>query len=711
MALHHVRTLKGRWRSTANLPLALLLLALCTLFLFGADRGHFYRPGGHHDSGTAQVLTLAENLSPEHGFVRFYGLELDEDGQPAPAHFYNRFPIGGYALIKLAILPFGDDLSAKILAGRMLMLAFFGAAAVLAYLALARITASRWIACAATALALSTRFCLYYSDMVSVEVSVDLFAVMLVFHALTIYVQEGRFRQLLAKTCVALLLGWHVYALLLPFIVFSLAVEMFRTHAQARRAPLPARVRRLAGVLFLGRPTALGAVALAFGSLVLGLQLISEWASQSGAAPSNEFSTFESMLVRTGIDSSSFAHPQISQKLAWPNFLEDQLQALGSAVLPFAIPGYASALPSGRSFALQLGGYSNAEAMFEGMSLVAIVALAICFVGLRFAREKLLLATLTVFGFVWSLPMRHSTAFHEFERVFYVGVPLTLFSLALLYLRRLSGEPLMARFAGVALLAFVYSSWQMSRVAYDVEQADLDRETLADFQAIRGLTHGGVTGIVSKEGFGTSKTGHVPNALRYYLNSRVLVPEGYPFELSVDQQKFNAIDFFLTDERDPVAKTLTPENRRFFLYDKAALVGPFDTLLGDLAARSNFDVYAKGNALTYFKSPCTTEDTAAPFLLHVYPENATDLPEHRREDGFDDLDFAFGEHGGTAFMAGATLACAVEVRLPTYAKEQVRTGQFDRQGQTFSTIWSASFSLREPLPARHKGTEDAEILD
>ena len=53
----------------------------------------------------------------------------------------------------------------------------------------------------------------------------DLFGVMLTFHGMVVFVQEGRFRQLLVKTCVALLIGWHVYAFLLPFIALGSGVN------------------------------------------------------------------------------------------------------------------------------------------------------------------------------------------------------------------------------------------------------------------------------------------------------------------------------------------------------------------------------------------------------------------------------------------------------------------------------------------------------
>ena len=269
----------GGWERSA--ALSLLLLALTTLFLLDNGRGYFYWPG-HHDWISAKNLALAENLAPEYNFALFHRLEPDQDGDPTPSSFYHRFPIGGFALIKLAILPFGDNLSAKILVGRTLMLAFFSAAAVLAYLALSRITGSQWIACAATGLAFSSYYCLLYSNMNCTEVAADLFAVMLVFHALTVFVQEGRFRQLLVKTCIALLLGWHVYALLLPFIVFSLASAMLRHTQFPNAAPLE-RMRHLTGLFFLSRPVALGAVALSFGLLVLLFGLLNEWFALDGA--------------------------------------------------------------------------------------------------------------------------------------------------------------------------------------------------------------------------------------------------------------------------------------------------------------------------------------------------------------------------------------------------------------------------------------------
>ena len=216
------------------LPPALLLLALASVFAFGNDRSQFYR-SPRNDYISAQTLALAANLSAEHRFLGFLAQRLDRFGEPRYAPLYNRFPIGSHGAVRLAIQPFGDDFPRAIRAARLLMLAFFAAAAVLACLALARLLGDRRIAAAATLLAFSPYYLLHYNDMVSSEVA-SLFGVMLVFHGMVLYAQEGRFRQLLPKTAVAVLLGWHVLGLITPFVLLALGRELLESRADGADA-------------------------------------------------------------------------------------------------------------------------------------------------------------------------------------------------------------------------------------------------------------------------------------------------------------------------------------------------------------------------------------------------------------------------------------------------------------------------------------------
>ena len=171
------------------MPLLLLLLALSTVFLFGNDRGQFYR-SAHHNGVSGNHLAVAANLSPEHDFLLFYYQTLDKDGTPSYVP-YNRFPLGGYALIKLAMLPFDNDLSAQIHAARVMFLLFFAASAVLAYLSVRRLTANRWIALTASLLAFSSYYLLYYNDMTATENGLSLFGALLTFHGMVLFVQQG----------------------------------------------------------------------------------------------------------------------------------------------------------------------------------------------------------------------------------------------------------------------------------------------------------------------------------------------------------------------------------------------------------------------------------------------------------------------------------------------------------------------------------------
>ena len=106
---------------------------------------------------------------------------------------------------------------------------------------------------------------------------------------------------------------------------------------------------------------------------------------------------------------------------------------------------------------------------------------------------------------------------------------------------------------------------------------------------------------------------------------------------------------------------------------------------GEPVARGVFDVYLADGALVYVKEPCEAADTEYRFFLHITPERVSDLPDERRERGFDNLDFAFFPNG--ALFAGR---CAARATLPEYAIASIRTGQY---ASGVGEIWSAEFAV------------------
>ena len=71
------------------------------------------------------------------------------------------------------------------------------------------------------------------------------------------------------------------------------------------------------------------------------------------------------------------------------------------------------------------------------------------------------------------------------------------------------------------------------------------------------------------------------------------------------------------------------------------------------------------------------------FFLHVVPADLDDLPDARREYGFDNIDFRFDVRG-VQFEG----KCAASVGLPQYAIARITTGQYDGAGRT----WEVEFA-------------------
>ena len=123
----------------------------------------------------------------------------------------------------------------------------------------------------------------------------------------------------------------------------------------------------------------------------------------------------------------------------------------------------------------------------------------------------------------------------------------------------------------------------------------------------------------------------------------------------------------------------------------APLGDPLARLLGDSppAIRSDWDVYLIENSLIYVKKdPCSPQDAEPTFFLHLDPVDMNDLPRHRKQYGFDNLDFAFGNH--RIPIKGEV--CAAVRALPDYAIAAIRTGQYTGEGR----IWEGSFDVVEP---------------
>lgn len=105
---------------------------------------------------------------------------------------------------------------------------------------------------------------------------------------------------------------------------------------------------------------------------------------------------------------------------------------------------------------------------------------------------------------------------------------------------------------------------------------------------------------------------------------------------------------------------------------------------GEPLARSVFDLRLVDGGLVYVKEPCDDADVEPRFFLHVIPERVNDLPEERKEYGFENLDFSFFPNG--VMIEGN---CLARIQLPEYEIARARTGQL-ANGRA---IWTEEFEV------------------
>ena len=641
----------------ARLPFLLLLAALASMVFSWIISGRF---DTLHDLLDGQTLAVAANLSPEHRFLMFFRRFAGADGELL-YDVYNRFPIGTYLLIKTVIAPFGDSAPAQIFAARLLTAALFSGAAVFAYLGLRRLTNQPWIALAATLLAFSSYHALFYGDMIAPDVT-GLFGMMLTFHGMTVFVQEGRFRQLFVKALASILLNWTVMALLLPFTALGLASVIFRAMREKQYSTFADKARAAFAAFVFSRYLWLGLMSLLFCALVMGFNLANEYIALGGEVSLFDLPSVRRMLRRTAIDGAVLVN---NPNIAWLPVIQLQFERVGGASLPYLI------LP-----ALGHGGYEGGARDFGFWIGVAVSAAGL--IGLAFTRHRFVMASALLAGWVWALGVRGSASIlaHEYEALYHIGVPLVVFATVLAAISRWIRRNAIGAAVAAALVVFGVSLLQFARFA-DFEDPSQTAAS-ADLKAIRKITQGASVCVGPMESYWGSI-----HAIDYYLAGSVINSGSVPCPVGPA-----ADPFIIEPARAESGALLTPDNKMAFLYDARKLSEPpHETALKELSSRepiirSNFSVYFDENTLIYAKDPCSGLDKRGYFTLRVHPANNADLPLIASHEDFETFIFRFKDRV-TLFHR----KCLGNVILPDYPIERVRVGQFEGGDK----IWSGFF--------------------
>ena len=117
---------------------------------------------------------------------------------------------------------------------------------------------------------------------------------------------------------------------------------------------------------------------------------------------------------------------------------------------------------------------------------------------------------------------------------------------------------------------------------------------------------------------------------------------------------------------------------------------------------TRFDVWLDGRRLLYVKDRCAFVENV--FFLHVVPVDPDDLPEERKNYGYDNLDFPVfgGDRMRNPPVRRLRMArqCVVARQLPDYAIAAIRTGQTaPMPNGGFKVLWSGEHRFSEHDPA------------
>ena len=459
---------------------------------------------GHHGFLSSHGATLAKNLSGSHNFAMFESVFINSR-EEVSYNSYSRFPVTAFLVIKLFMDIFSPDLSMEIIIARQVMNLFFIGSILFVFLSMYELTKSHITALAVTLFSFSSFYLQYYNDMIFNDTP-TLFGFVMTFHGIVLYHRYRRKKQLFVKAAVGLCLGWHVFSMLLGYILISTIADFYRNRSILR--------------ILKSDEVKLGFFSLAVGFLMLGFNFANE-ASMTGKSIT-EINSFQS--ARSRIGQNDTFQKQYDEYLDWGRFTKDQLHRIGAMSIPYMFK--------------QSGDFQIAGAIILVLSVLG------CF----FAADKLLLFTMLVSGFLWAYPMRGYTFSHDYQSIYYVGIPIVFYYMILNFLKTRASLSL------PFLLLLSIGAFLSTNVTFNQSKAIAAQKVnpvTADFQNIINQTQSGnifyIDGVMSEIAYGY-------HAVEFYLSGNYFT------------QDKDFAEYIVSKNRNYSQLLLTPHNSEIFLF-------------------------------------------------------------------------------------------------------------------------------------------------
>ena len=492
----------------------LLFIGLIVIFF---ENNNISFQQGHHGFLSSHGITLAKNISFENNLLMFHNISIDAQGNQI-FNAYNRFPITSFLILKSAMSLFGNNLELQIMAARYIMVLFYLGSMFLAYLSLRILLKEKILSIVIVLMSFSSFYIQYYNDMIFNDIP-TLFGFLLAFHGLVIYNNDNsKFIQLLVKSLIGISLGWQVYSILLVYIIYSFFIHI-RSKDKNKN-------------IFITKYFKLGFITLVLGIVILSLQLLNE--SKMTNQPLNKIDTVSSMKKRMGTDS------HFDKKHAHILTFDRILQVQSDRIRVMSTPVYVTSH------------YKNTNIYFMIIMTLFIISMFTQYK--KYKNEYNILIIFALSGFIWGLGMNHFTMFHDFQSIYYIGIPIIIYGsiFSFIYNHFKNKKIVMIILLLLSLLTFVNATYTFNKIKD--QKSNRTNFITHDMQIIKDKV--GEKSKICVDG-NVHKVCGGQHACAFYLSGNYL------------QKSFKqaGCDFVISNNRKYNNKPLSSQNKGVFLFE------------------------------------------------------------------------------------------------------------------------------------------------
>lgn len=466
----------------------------------------------HHDWVTTHTLAIISKATPENFFVGYALTFIDDQGN-VNYQYFDRYPVFFSAIVN-QILSLFNTLAEKLYIARQIMNLIFLGTFILAFLILYKLIKNKPLSLAVTLIVFSNPFLLWYKDMVHFD-QPALFGFLLLIYAITLYKVDGlkRFLYLFTFIAVGLGRGYASYSILILWLSLESLIILKSSKTGLKEKFVNILKHPSFHLLIIG---------IAWGSSLLFYNVIIE--AYKRDIPIRQTSILQSAQKRFLLNEDF--NQENEKSLAWHPFLQGQVTRIIQWSFPFK--------------------GINMNIRDEIILLSFIFAVIGIITWKQTPEIRMIFAILTLSGFVWLIPLKGLTAFHEYTSMYYIGVPLVFFLSIFKIVKSFKVVSNILLIAG--LLVYISAIFQLK----DWHEAVAGNEIMYVYDFDRILEKIDSSGW---KVYITDAMPYGPYTPGFFLSEQYLSPQ-------------NTADYIISGKRDYLPNNLTPNNEVLFLFKR-----------------------------------------------------------------------------------------------------------------------------------------------